>query len=160
MYSYFEEFLKSFVAQSRIMCENSFQNSKSLAAMTQWWQFNCCKDFLQFIDILNVVKNSFCLQLLVNFFLAFTFQIRNNQTHMFKSVCHVEQNKKTVFPWCHPCICMYMYSNRSWATINHSMHCLQVILQIKWNTKWKALHCPGHSQGTGGKRVDRSRSFK
>ena len=101
-----KSFSKSFLAQSRIMTVNTFWKTVSL--LHRWHMMTTVVKISYSLDILNLVKNSFCLHfsifllckpLLVNFFwlLSFTFQIRNNLTNIFKTVHHVEQNKENSF---------------------------------------------------------------
>ena len=56
--------------------------------------------------------NSSCWRL----FEIFTCWIRIKLANIFKTARHVEQTKATSFPWRH----LSVFSNRSWATTNHS----------------------------------------
>ena len=87
---------------------------------------NCCKDFSQFRHS-QVVKNSFSLHFTIFFVVnssdklfleAFTCLIQSNLTKIVKT----NENKFSLT------LSMYLYSNRSWATTNHSARSIHIIL--------------------------------
>ena len=54
--------------------------------------------------------------------------IRKNLTNIFKTTRHVEQNKENKFAVKST---MYLYSDRSWATTNHSARSIQSLYNRK-----------------------------
>ena len=109
--------------------EKILQNCEPFVAMTHYalWKF-----------LVGVGKNSFCLAFLHFSFLvnsscltsfeSFTCFIRNNLKNLFKTARHVVRNKGNKFPVTSS---MYLYSNRSWATTNHSTRSIHIIVWIR-----------------------------
>ena len=106
------------------------QNSKSLVAMTH--RMATVVEVSYRLGILKVTRTFFVsvspVSFFVNFscltfFRAFTCLIRNNLTNAFKTARHVEQNNENKFPVTSS---MYLYSNTSWATTNHSARSIQI----------------------------------
>ena len=106
------------------------------------WLFDLCQ-----LRYFQINKNTFCLVgffffLFVNssyqlFFRPPLVQFEITLANIFKTACHVGQNKENYFPVTSS---LCLYSNRSWATTNHSALSIQCIVSFYLNVIQKTVY--------------------